>query len=187
MKQNIKNVCRVFALAFAAVLLVSSAAPTAAATKKAAPTAVTANTDWKKAKTLKLNKTYVVTDKRENGYTKFVASKTAKYVITVSNLHLNGVKKDSKKDNVSAALHLGKIAGDYDEAETWGGRATYFNFGSKVAAEKPSKKENAKEVFKFLAQRSATLTLKKGEKLYLSAYDFEKGAFHYQIKITVKK
>lgn len=186
MKQNIKKLCRAITFALAAVLLVSSAAPAVAATTKAKTPTVTAGTDAT-APTLKLNKAYVVKDKKENGYTKFVAPATAKYVVTVSNLHLTGVKQNTKKDKVMAALHLEKNIGQYEEVKTRGGKSTFFNFGSKVAAEKPAEKENSEEIYKFLAQRSAEISLKKGQKLYLSAHDFRKGAFNYQIKITKKK
>jgi hypothetical protein len=176
---------RITALALALVIALSVmvvANPSdaeAASTKK-----VTAVTNYKKAPAIKTGTTKV-TYKKKEGYVKFTASKKGTYVITFSGLATVPATKeditygfsDIYKKNSYGYLESVKVKTNKNK-KTWSLYLTtkfcWNNFD----------KEDGYGASNSLYSRTATLTLKKGETIYI--YNYATSAKH-TLNINIKK
>lgn len=175
-----------FALAVTVIAPTTDLAEVQAATKK-----VTGAANWKKAPSVKIKKTYKVTSKNQKGtYVKFKAPKAGKYVVTIYNVNSIGAKA-SDYDSHLANFYIRKpYNSDYltlAKVKTQGGKsdvlfmATPDSYNAHYKGVKVTTKT-------YLQKRTATLTLKKGETIYVNMnyYTGKKCRCTYNLKINRK-
>ncbi|MBQ8528003.1 MAG: hypothetical protein IJ429_05950 [Lachnospiraceae bacterium] len=161
---------------------------------QAAPKKVTANKNYKKAPSIKINKTYKVTSKTKGGKTfvKFKAPKTGTYVFTISNVK---TYKPSKNDDGRdlANFYIKKMVGSssykylgMQQVKTQGGKATCINMCTPGWYKKyPVKKAKTGSN---LQKRTATIKIKKNEVVYvnMSYYTGKDCKCTYELKVKKK-
>ena len=158
-----------FAVAVAVMVPAAGSVEAQAATKK------TANKNWKKAPSIKLNKTYKVTSKTKGGdtYVKFKATKTANYVFTIYDM------KAYKPVAGCDGCHIGRFyirkpnsRGflEYQLVKTQGGKTKTLHMATpKMYKQSPDPKNQKGS---FLQKRTATLKIKAGETIYIHMSNF---------------
>lgn len=189
MKKNnfIKRVLVALTFAVAvAVMIPATGSVEAQAAKK-----VTGHANWKKAPTVKINQTYKVTSKNKNGtFVKFKAPKAGKYVVTISNINSIGVKASDVDHNLANFYIKKQSSGDYlswVKVKTQGGKTDWLRMATPDSYNDYYKGTKVK-VSTYLNKRTATLTLKKGETIYvnMSYFTGKKSRCTYNLKIKRK-
>lgn len=177
------------ALTFAVAVAVMI--PAAGSVEAQAATKVTAQANWKKAPTVKINKTYKVTSKNINGtYVKFKAPKAGKYVVTIYNMNSLGAKASDVDHNLANFYIKKKTSSNYlswIDVKTQGGK-TYLLHMATPDSYNDYYKGTKVTLDTYLNKRTATLTLKKGEIIYvnMSYFTGNKCRCTYNLKIKRK-
>lgn len=177
------------AFALAAALLVPAAGSTEV---QAAPKKVTAKSTWKKAPAVKANKTYKVTSKAESledAFVKFKAPKKGTYVITVSNYTVKG----SIKAKIGGFMVYKKMGSRVNpqsfKVKTEGGKSIGMNLCTKEYTQSSVlQKENMKQklVKRHLTKRTATVTLKKNQTIWINFLAATHNGSSFTLKIKKK-
>lgn len=180
------------ALTFAVAVAVM--VPAAGSVEAQAAKKVTAQKTFKKAKSVKTGTTTVTVKKRpantnyNDAYVKFKAPKAGKYVFTVSSLKLKG--QNPATSTTCGFFYLGKLSSsgkyiDIQKLKTAGGKTTYMQIGTKTMYEY-SVRNKLKKIDQYLTSRSATISLKKGETVYLNIICTTSQQYTYKLKVKRK-
>lgn len=188
MKKSMKRVLALMLAVVMAFLITTTAFPTEtyAATKKNKVTATSNSKPTKKTPALKTGDN-VVTYKKSSGYVKFTASKKGTYTFTFSGL--TSLEKTPDKigygyftiDEKSSYGYYSPIKVKTNK----GKKSEYLEVTTKYCYNKYDKKS---ETSNYLYKRTATLSLKKGETVYI--YNFTSigvNSAKHSVNINVKK
>ncbi len=192
MKKNNFIKRALIALTFA--MAVAVMVPAVGSVEAQAAKKVTAQKNWKKAKAVKIGTTVVTVKKlpknvtHQDAYIKFKAPKAGKYVITVSSLKIKGEKPANSV--ACGGYYIEKLPSGESmllaqRVKTEGGKAITLPIGTKEMY-KYSVEEGMPKVEQYLTKRSATITLKKGETIWLVMYLSSPKQYTYNLKIKRK-
>ncbi len=183
MKKNtfIKGLAMALTCALAITAFTPAISPV---TAEAATRKVTASKSWKKAKTVKTGTT-IVTSNNKSGkrYIKFKAPKAGKYVFTVYDI------KSSGKNEIGYG-HIGfkTISNNYlfgKNVKTKGGKDAYLRLATKYSYNRFEKGQKV-TTHSYLYKRTGTVTLKKGQTIYLESF-FSGNKTKYTYKLNIKR
>lgn len=147
---------------------------------------INANTNWKKAPTIKKKGTYNVNDKKNDGYIRFVAPKSGTYTIYVYNNRDWGKSSAVSQNLGHYNVYKKKSSSGYSwlysqTLKTNYGKTSAFNIVS-LKWYNRFYKAKKKTAGSYLYNRYAKIKLKKGESAYLRAF-WTGGKHQYTVKI----
>lgn len=178
-----------FALAVSVLALGANPVEANAATKK-----VTGHANYKKAPKVKVNKTYKVTSKNKNGtFVKFTAPKAGKYQIQIYNMNSLGATAAETDLNLANFYIRKAPTSAYStflpilKVKTEGGKTDCLRMATPDSYNNHYKDEKVTTAT-YLQKRTATLSLKKGETIYvnMSYFTGTKNRCTYNLKIKRK-
>ncbi len=171
-----------FVMAMSIIVVVSPSDTSAARVNK-----VTANKNYKKAPALKTGNNKVTV--RSNwDYVKFKAPKKGTYVFTFTDIQSTDTRKEDGYGSICFGKPYGNYIIDYINVKTNGGNEiVYLNMCTIRRWRTTCKKQYKDPTSDYTYKRTATITLKKGETVYLSSSFYgKKPKFNYMVNIKKK-